>query len=112
MVVDTLYHPPLIQVDQEKTRDGILYLDHLFEGKPLKKDYIENTMVGIEYLWGGPVHLETSEPVASAPAESAYANFWDPSSGAGKLPDQPPKIIEWKRIMYVMENRKLTKREV
>ena len=57
LIIDSLYHPPCIRVDKEKSVKGILYLSHKFEGKPLKQDYIENTMVGIEYLWGGPVHL-------------------------------------------------------
>lgn len=110
MIIDTLYHPPEIHVDVEKTRDGILYLSHKFEGKPLKADYIENTMVGIEFLWGGPVHLETSEPEAAG-AEPPYTNFWDPSSGSGGA--QPPlQKIDWKRVRYVMEKRKLHKREI
>jgi len=112
MVINTLYHPPEIQVDPDKTKDGILYLDHLFESKPLKTDFIENTMVGIEFLWGGPVHLETSEPIAEVqPDTSTYSNFWDPS-GATAPPPPPPKIFKWKRMRYVMENRKLIKREV
>jgi len=113
MIIDSLYHPPEIHVDPEKTKDGILYLNHTFEGKGLKVDYIENTMVGIEYLWGGPVHLETSEAVLAPPTEhNAYTNFWDPSSGtAGTQPD-PPKEIQWKRVIYIMENRNLKKQEV
>lgn len=111
MVIDTLYHPPEINVVADKCQDGILYLNHLFEDKPLKTDWIDNTMVGIEYLWGGPVHLETSEPVAQGQAKSGnYANFWDPASAKGK--EEPPKEITWKRMLYVMENRKLHKREV
>ncbi len=111
MVINTLYHPPEVYVDIEKSKDGILYLDHQFEGKPLKTDFIENTMVGIEFLWGGPVHLETSEPVAGAPTDSNYTNFWDPSSASGAPPPPPPQI-QWNRMRYVMENRKLTKRGI
>jgi len=113
MVINTLYHPPEIHVDTDKTKDGVLYLNHLFEEKPLKTDFIENTMIGIEFLWGGPVHLETSEPVADAPPpDTSYSNFWDPSSGAGIPASPPPKTFKWKRMLYVMENRKLIKREV
>ncbi|MCG8687203.1 MAG: SpoVR family protein [Desulfobacterales bacterium] len=112
MIINTLYHPPIINVDEAKTKDGILYLDHKFEGKPLKKDYIENTMIGIEFLWGGPIHLETSEPVAEAPDDKAYINFWDPAAGSKTAGSQLPKKFEWKRMRYVMDNRKLTKREV
>lgn len=111
MVINTLYHPPEIHVVEEKTQNGVLYLDHLFEGKPLKTDYIENTMIGIEYLWGGPIHLETSEPVTGGPGDVNYTNFWDPSSASGDPPPPPPEI-KWKRVRYVMENRKLHKREV
>jgi stage V sporulation protein R len=114
MIADTLYHPPEIHVQEEKTKEGVLYLTHEFEGKGLKTDYIENTMVGIEYLWGGPVHLETSEAFSAPPSEhNAYTNFWDPSSASGTAqPDRPQKEIQWKRVRYVMENRKLTKQEV
>lgn len=110
MVINTLYHPPEIFVDKGNSKNGILYLNHKFENKPLKMDYIENTMVGIEFLWGGPVHLETSEPVISGKPATNYANFWDPSSQktAGKKPDP----IKWKRMLYVMENHKLHKREL
>ena len=110
MVIDTLYHPPEIRVDPENSVKGVLALNHLFEEKPLKQDFLENTMVGIEYLWGGPVHLETSEPLATDKKPTSYTNFWDPSVPAPTPPE--PKKIEWKRMRYVMENRKLHKREL
>ncbi len=110
MVIDTLYHPPEISVELSNTKDDILYLNHLFEEKPLKIDFIENTMIGIEYLWGGPIHLETSEPVASVQAAKQYSNFWDPGSSTKK--DKKPEAVTWKRMLYVMENRKLHKREL
>ncbi len=110
MIINTLYHPPQIFVDTKKTVKGVLYLNHLFEEKPLKIDFIENTMMGIEYLWGGPVHLETSEPVSKGQPAASSSSFWDPSTPAAKTP-KPPKI-QWKRMRYVMENRKLHKREL
>ncbi|MCK5162615.1 MAG: SpoVR family protein [Desulfobacula sp.] len=110
MVIDTLYHPPEIFVDKALSKKGILYLNHKFENKPLKMDFIENTMVGIEYLWGGPVHLETSEPMISGKTAADYANFWDPSSQ--KIERKSLENIKWKRMLYVMENRKLHKREL
>ncbi|MBU0465659.1 MAG: SpoVR family protein [Proteobacteria bacterium] len=110
MIIDTLYHPPEIFVDKAFTRDGILYLNHKFENKPLKMDFIENTMMGIEYLWGGPVHLETSEPAASGQAATSYASFWDP--GSPKIYGSKPEPVKWKRMVYMMENRKLSKKEV
>ncbi len=110
MIIDTLYHPPEVSVNRANSKNGVLYLDHAFENKPLKTDYIENTMIGIEYLWGGPVHLETSEPVMSGKAATAYSNFWDPASA--KSGEQKPVEIKWKRMLYIMENRKLHKREL
>ncbi|MCK5837232.1 MAG: SpoVR family protein, partial [Desulfobacula sp.] len=110
MIIDTLYHPPEIFVDPTGCKDGVLYLNHKFENKPLKTDFIENTMVGIEYLWGGAVHLETSEPVVSKQAATQYAGFWDPASQQPKK--KQPEEIKWKRMLYVMENRKLHKREL
>jgi len=110
MIIDTLYHPPEIRVEPDKSVKGVLYLNHLFEEKPLKQDFIENTMVGIEYLWGGPIHLETSEPALESKAVSNYTNFWDPATPTPKTPD--PQKIKWKRMRYVLENRKLHKREL
>jgi len=110
MIIDTLYHPPAVRVDAVKSVKGVLYLNHLFEEKPLKSDFIENAMMGMEYLWGGPVHLETSEPAAQAKPSANYTKFWDPSSSVSK-PSEPDKI-KWKRVRYVMENRTLNKREL
>jgi len=110
MVIDTLYHPPEIFVDKANSKKGILYLNHKFENRPLKMDFIENTMVGIEYLWGGPVHLETSEPVVSGKTATSDGSFWDPASH--KTEDKSLESIKWKRMLYVMENRKLHNKEV
>ena len=106
MVLESLYHPPHVQVDLKKTVDGNLYLNHKFEGKPLVKDFIANTMMGIEYLWGGPVHLETSEVVAVPQERNTY-----PLPLLKKLPmeDDPEKETEWKRVRYTMKDRKLAK---
>jgi stage V sporulation protein R len=111
MIIDTLYHPPDISVVEDKTSNGILYLNHRFENKPLKQDFIENTMIGIEFLWGGPVHLETSEPKASAKGDARYANFWDPSA-AGSAPEPRDIPIQWKRVRYMIKDRKLHKQEL
>jgi stage V sporulation protein R len=101
MLMATLYHPPQIDIDLEKSRDNTLCLIHRFEGKPLLTDYIPNTMLGIEYLWGGPVSLETTE-VASAPPSSRQPA---PST------DSPePREIKWQRVRYTMKDRKLSKK--
>jgi stage V sporulation protein R len=93
MLIESLYHPPLIFADTSKTTDERLYLVHKFEGKPLINDFIENTMLGIEYLWGAPVHLETTELVA----KNEY----------GEDPEWEPR-----KVIYIMKNRRLSKKEL
>jgi len=88
MLTDTLWHPPNIIVDEEKTDEGKLYLYHVDEEKPLVSEYINNTMIGIEYLWGGEVNLETSDIYLEA----------------GK--EEKPKVIK-ERKLYTMKNTKL-----
>ena len=95
MLLDNLYHPPAIVVDPAQGKsNGSLYLSHRFEGKALVREFIANTMIGVEYLWGGPVQLETSEIVSTAPA----------------LEEGRPVEIVWGRVLYTMENRKLSRR--
>ncbi|MCF8091829.1 MAG: SpoVR family protein [Desulfotignum sp.] len=111
MIINSLYHPPDISIAEDKTKDGILYLDHRFENKPLKQAFIENTLIGIAFLWGGPVHLETSEPKTVAQPGAGYANFWDPSaSGTSPEPEEIP--IQWQRVRYVIKDRKLHRQEL
>ena len=98
MLQDSLYHPPRIEVDRAKGSGKTLYLNHSFEGKPLVTEFIANTMLGIEFLWGGPVKLETSEVGAAPPQES----------GAPRREEEARKI-NWRRFVYTMENRTLTK---
>ncbi len=97
MLLEALYHPPHITIDPDKGDDGALYLVHHFEGKPLVKDFIANTMLGIEYLWGHKVMLETSEP--------------EPVQGGGAGEEEPPET-KWNRVLYTMENRKLSQKTI
>jgi stage V sporulation protein R len=62
-------------------------------------------MMGIEYLWGAPVQLETSEIVKSAQESRRYGS---------SLPEKPEdrKNIKWKRVLYTMKDRKLTKEDL
>ncbi len=105
MLREQLYHPPSIEVDHNSSNDGQLYLKHHFEGKPLVSEFISNTMMGIEYLWGAPVHLETNEIVQSAQESRRYG---------GTATEKPvdKKNIRWKRVLYTMEARKLTKKDL
>jgi stage V sporulation protein R len=107
MLLDSLYHPPHVKIDTEKGDNKNLYLVHKFEGKPLVKEFIENTMMGIEFLWGGQVQLETSEPISASPAENR------PTSGYQLAQPEPKKQeMRWKRVLYTMKDRKLSVKPV
>ncbi len=96
MLLEGLYHPPHITIQDKQQKNSTLYLVHHFEGKPLVKDFITNTMIGIEYLWGAPVKLETSEVAAGG--------------GSTPLAEGPQATdIRWERVVYTMKERKLTR---
>jgi stage V sporulation protein R len=106
MLLGSLYHPPHITIDQNNNNNGIVSLVHHFEGKPLVKDYITNTMLGIEYLWGAPVQLETSEVVqveASKPQLAIIASVMPIKE------EKKEKELKWQRVRYTMNKRKLSK---
>jgi len=107
MLLDSLYHPPHVEIDVEKSVGHNLYLLHRFEGKPLVKEFIANTMMGIAFLWNGQVQLETSKPVSVSPEEKQ-------PSGAYPLvpPRQEEKEATWQRMLYTMKDRKLTERPI
>lgn len=92
MILDTLYHPPYITVDQDKTSDKLLRLVHHFEGKQLIKEFIPDVLVGIEFLWGGEVQLETTEIIASHP----------------QSPDEKP-TFRYQKVLWSCKDRKVTK---
>ena len=106
MLLDMLYHPPHIEVDTEKAKDNTLYLYHHFEEKPLLKEYIANTMMGIEYLWGRPVQLETSEVVSMLPGQGEGAR----TGYISALKEEPVETeVKWERVLYTMKDRKLSR---
>ena len=109
MIQDSLYHPPHITVQNNESGKEEFYLVHHFEGKPLVNEFIANTMMGIEYLWGKSVKLETSEVVSQAkqPPDTPAGRPPVPQKEAG---DEPQVV--WRRVVYTMENRKLTKSEI
>ena len=92
MIIDSLYHPALIKVDVGRTDDENLYLVHVFEGKQIYKPYIADTLIGIEFLWGGKVYFETTEIVR------------DQETSADEEPS-----FSYRKILYTMENKKITK---
>lgn len=104
MMQDHLYHPPCIEIDEKETDDNVLRLSHKFEGKPLFTEYIANTMMGIEFLWGGPVQLETREVVSDSQNGKRY--------GGSSMPEKPidPENITWQRVLYTMKDRQITRK--
>ena len=92
MLLNSLYHPPVIEIDEEKTNEDNLYLRHKFEGKQLIKDFVPHVMIGLEFLWGGQVQLETTEIVVQKP----------------KSPDEKPKY-DYRPVRYTMKDRKAKK---
>ncbi|MFC1858771.1 SpoVR family protein [Thermodesulfobacteriota bacterium] len=109
MIEDSLYHPPHIDIDPEKSADHTLYLFHHFEGKPLVQEFVFNTMLGIEYLWGGAVQLETSEVVSVSPAQTPSAPPGFPILPQEKAPEPE---IKWQRVLYTMKDHKLSKKNI
>ena len=107
MIEDSLYHPPRIELDETKMKDGCLYLNHVFEGKPLVKEFIPNTMMGIEFLWGAPVKLETTEIVQQFPEQPSGWGYW--GNLALKSEPQPDKEPKYQRVLYTMKERKIKK---
>ena len=106
MLMGSLYHPPKIEIDLEKTKENALYLVHRFEGKPLYADYIPNTMLGIEYLLGG------TGPTGNHGGRS-HAQGGRFASHSGLPGDTlQPKEIKWKRVVYTMKDRKLSKNKL
>jgi stage V sporulation protein R len=111
MLRRSLYHPPHVTIDEDKTNETSLHLVHQFEDKPLVKEFIANTMMGIEYLWGGSVHLETHELIsAPKPAVGGLPTGYF-SIPKPKEKDEPQER-KWQRVVYTMQDRKLTKKEL
>ncbi len=106
MVKNSLYHPPHIEIDQKNSKDNSLYLNHHFEGKPLVTEFIANTMIGIEYLWGGTVQLETSEVVSISQMQQHDASA-GPAPPGQEMPEEPE--VKWRRVLYTMRDHKLSK---
>ena len=98
MLIDSLYHPPYITVDTSKTNDGNLYLVHKFEGKQLIKDFVADTMLGISYLWGNQVQLETTEIFKKQQEQNMF-------------PDDEDEQIqyEYRRVLFTFKENKISK---
>jgi stage V sporulation protein R len=92
MLLDSLYHPPYIKVDKEKSNEKNLYLVHEFEGKQLFKGYIPDVLIGLEYLWGGSVQLETTEIFLEK-----------------KKSETQEAVFRYDKVVYSIKDKKVTK---
>jgi stage V sporulation protein R len=63
-------------------------------------------MLGIEYLWGRPVILETTERAPSGPPSEPRA-----LTGIYAITEEKeaPSAANWQRVRYTMENRQLSR---
>jgi len=95
MLLDSLYHPPKVVVDIDKTNDKSLYIKHKFEGKPLYMPYIPDVLTGIAFLWGSEVNFETTE-VIQKPNQS---------------PNEQPQY-ETRKVVYTVKDRKIGKKYI
>lgn len=94
-----LYHPPQIDFSGRKAKSGELYLDHVYEGRSLYRKYIGPVLIGLEFLWGHPVKLETTEYEEIQPK-----NWWE----VWRNPNYQPKYKKI-RVLYTCEKRKATR---
>jgi len=95
MLIDNLYHPPVIYPDMNKTNDKVLYLVHEFEGKQLIQEFIPEVLIGLNYLWGGEVQLETTEILVKKSKESK---------------EEEEVGFVYRPVLYVCKDRKVEKR--
>lgn len=98
MLNRTLYHPPYIIMSEEKAKDGELYLDHVYEGRSLHTPFIANVLIGLEYLGGRRLKLETTEYEEKRPTDWRE---WYRSGFARKY----KKV----RVLYTCDQRKVTR---
>ncbi len=111
MLLEKLYHPPHIGVDESKAKDEELYLNHHFEGKPLYRKFIPMTMIGLEYLWGNTIKLETSE-IDQEDMEKIQREAMIEIWSTGKLDIDEflsKQKVKYVRVLYTMQDRYLTK---
>ncbi len=98
MIANSLYHPPAITINVDD--DNSLILNHVFEGKPLYREYIEGTLLGVEFLWGAKVSLYTHE------AERLKK---DTEQSLAPRTEGPGGEIVWRRVRYTMKDRKMAR---
>jgi stage V sporulation protein R len=63
-------------------------------------------MLGIEYLWGAPVQLETNEVEH---VEASQPQLAIPGLTLPVQEEKKPQEIKWQQVVYTMKDRKLSK---
>ncbi len=104
MIIDSLYHPPKIQFSV--TGENVLHLEHSFEGKELYREYISNTLIGIEFLWGNTVELETIELDLDEMKKQGQ------KSGAAQKDVKEQVKPVYAKVLYTSKYKKITKRKI
>jgi stage V sporulation protein R len=94
MITGSLYHPPFVKYSVND--NGELYINHIFEEKELYREYINNTLIGLEYLWGKPVILETTEI------------DWEETRKNSKDKNEKDELVT-RRVKYTSRNRTVIK---
>ncbi len=112
MLKNYMYHRPEIKYDVEDLSwefgsdcAKTLMLDHVFEGKPLKQEYIYRTLLGIECLWGAPVVLETTVPDNETSQKKYIEHMMDGGDPNDFVPD-------FKRYVYGIRDRELYEADI
>ena len=98
MLINTLYHPPYITFEQDH---NTLKLNHIFEGKELYRDYIPQTLIGLEYLWGDSVSLDTTEYDWQEMMKMVKDNY--------TMEDVKKNEPVFERVRYTVKNKKILK---
>ncbi len=94
MLLDSLYHPPVVRPDVQRSTDDCLYMVHQFEGKQLIADFIPEVLNGLCFLWGGEVKIETTDIVVNRDAK-------DESD-----------MYHYQRVVYACKDRKVSKTKI
>lgn len=93
-----LYHPPNIDYET-KSKNGQLYLDHKYEGRTFHTKFIPAVLIGLEFFWGKPVKLETTEYELKNPNYYWWYRSWG----------EEPEYIKV-RVLYTCKDKKIERR--
>ena len=96
MLNERLYHPPCIVINEAKAKKGELYLDHMYERRTLVTRYVPAVLIGLSYLFGGTVKLETTE------FEADPVDIWDMFNN----PDTKREVTT-SRILYTCKDKNI-----